>query len=273
MLTRILVATAILAVVSFIAVSGQEPVPPPIWPNQFLAKFGLYMFDEPSNSPIFNLTSMFSYNMDDDVQGQLINYPDRCVPIFPNGDETPCNILFLGLPGTGIYWNQPELLGTPCCLLFPDIGPTPRNFTRGFAWNGTGIGFGYDGTLRNSDFWISPDGTFKYWTELETHHDVFFRDGAGAFWAWDHLQVVPVAPSVFDLFSDPKTCNTPCPSANEVERQQIMKRAAAHGPIAMALHHHKMKQQEENQWIENELEQIVEQVEEEIVHKKHNKHH
>jgi hypothetical protein len=107
---------------------GQAPSPPPIWPSQFLARFGLYQFDLPSNSPIFNMTSYFSYNID--VDGQLIEYPDRCVPVLPGGDESGCNILFLE---TGIYWHQPKL-GIDCCMLFPNVGPTPRNFTHGFDW-------------------------------------------------------------------------------------------------------------------------------------------
>jgi hypothetical protein len=57
-----------------------------------------------------------------------------------------------------------------------------------FNWNGTATAPDFYGEEKDCDFYISPDGTFKYWTELvsppTSHHDIFFRDGGGAFWAW-----------------------------------------------------------------------------------------
>jgi hypothetical protein len=127
MRVALLLVAAVAVCLALASVSAQAPSPPPIWPSQFLARFGLYQLDVPSESPIFNETSYFSYNID--VNGQLINYPDRCVPVLPGGDESACQILFLE---QGIFWNQPAL-GIDCCTLFPNVGPTPRNFTRGFV--------------------------------------------------------------------------------------------------------------------------------------------
>jgi len=229
--------------------------------------------------------------MDPDVLGQLVSYPERCPPIFGEGDTAPCQILFLGQPGAGVYFNQPDLLGTPCCLVVQNIGPTPRNFTRGFNWNGTGTSFMWDGTEVDSDYYLSTTG-FKYWTALGTHHDVMFKDAAGAFWAWDHLNVTKIDPSIFDLWGDEQTCNTPCPgivlpmpphdskeekaklTRAERKSMEILARAEQVGPIGLAMHHHKLKLEEEKLKLEEEaFESELEQKIEEIINmeKTHNK--
>jgi hypothetical protein len=203
------------------------------------------MFDVPSESPIFNATSEFLYHVDTDFSGQKISYPERCVPVLPGGDQSPCEILFLD---AGIYWSQPKL-GVECCQLIAGVGPTPRNFTNGFAWNGTGTAPDYFGAEHNTDFYISPDGTFKYWTEIAVapvtaHHDIFFRDGSGAFWAWDHLLPQPVDQSNFALFADAATCAVPCASTLDLsleEHQAMQKRARATNMIQLALHHAKQR--------------------------------
>lgn len=248
MLSRSLVAfvaaSALLCVCLSAPVLGQAPNPPPIWPSQFLARFGLYMFDVPSESPIFNATAEFYYNSD--VMGQLINYEDRCVPVLPGGDQSSCKILF---KKAGIFWQQPAL-NVDCCMLIPFVGPTPRNFTRGFNWNGTATAPDYYGTERESDFYISDDKTFKYWTEVETHHDVFFRDGSGAFWAWDHLNVTEVPPETFDLFVPPLQCVHLCASLlnlDDTETSAMHERARNTGMIQLALHHHELQMREEEE--------------------------
>lgn len=226
-------------------VNAQAPNPPPIWPVSFHARFGLD--DSPLlHAPIVNDTSYFYYNLNPGVGAQLIDYPDHC-PLPPsvlNGIDYGCQLLF---NTDGIYVTQPDA-GIKCCLLFADVGPTPRNFTHGFTWQGVQNATDYFGTVRTSDYYTGGPSIaeFKYWTELHTHHDVYFHDGAGANWAWDHLNVTTVDPSVFDLFADADTCNTACGVPHfGVDTKQVQAHAAKHGFIALALHHHELKQQQQ----------------------------
>jgi hypothetical protein len=57
-LLALVASTALLLVVVLVS-AQQAPNPPPIWPAQFKANFGLYQLDTPSESPIFNETSQF----------------------------------------------------------------------------------------------------------------------------------------------------------------------------------------------------------------------
>jgi len=225
------------AVVLFAAVlvRGQAPDPPPIWPVSFQARFGLDMIVPPPGTNIVNSTSMFYYNLNDGVLGQLIDYPEFCPPSSVGKINSACKVLFNEAPGGGIYITQPAE-GVDCCQMFQGVGPTPRNFTRGFVWTGTEIAQNYFGDSIQSDYYVGGDAPnqFYYWTQIITHHDVKFHDGGGADWAWDHLNVTTVDPSVFDLFSDPATCAKSCFGEEDMESAA---RVAQHAPIALALHH------------------------------------
>jgi hypothetical protein len=61
----------------------------------------------------------------------------------------------------------------------------------------------------------------------------------------DHLDVTPVDPSTFDLFSDPTTCAKSCLAGLTAEEQATaLERANKHGMIQLALHHHRLAEQE-----------------------------
>ena len=61
---------ALAAAAAVVCVSAQAPSPPPIWPVSFQARFGLDIANQ--NPPIVNSTCEFLYNLNEDVQGQLI---------------------------------------------------------------------------------------------------------------------------------------------------------------------------------------------------------
>ena len=163
-----------------------------------------------------------------------------------------------------------------CCELFSGVGPTPRNFTRGFTWVGHQVAQDYYGNSHTCDHYTGGDPTAlfesvnvesasvsgnsgalavprgilmplcpcvcacRYWTEQVTHHDVRFIDGGGPVWAWDRLNVTTVDPSVFELFADAATCATPCGTAMGREQQEVQAHAIKHDAfIKLSLHHAK----------------------------------
>lgn len=84
--------------------------------------------------------------------------PDFCPlsPVSGNaGLDSACSALFLP---AGIYLTQPSE-GIECCQLFANVGPTPRNFTRGFTWQGTQVAADYHGQLHTCDHYTGGDPT------------------------------------------------------------------------------------------------------------------
>jgi hypothetical protein len=231
---------AVILAVAAVGVLAQAPNPPPIWPAQFQARFGVSDSIVIGGS-IVNETSYIYYNID--ITAQLLDYPERC-PASPDiltGSKSACKLLFLE---TGIYLNQPAE-NIDCCLLFAGVGPTPRNFTRGMDWQGQDQAADFYGDIHQCDYYTNGGiAPFKYWTEVGTHHDVMFHDGAGANWAWDHLNVTAQDPSIFELFADPQTCAKGCGLSAE-HHAEMQYRASQHSLIQLALHHHELSKKEE----------------------------
>lgn len=238
------------------SVRGQSaPNPPPIWPFQFIATFGMY--DSPLLQPkIVNETSVLYYNIDQ-AGAQLIDYPTNC-PVSPkllSGTTQGCSVLFNSDPNGGIYLRQPAF-GYECCKLISGVGPIPRNFTNGMSWKGVTTATDYFGNTHAVDHYNGGLTLFDYWTEVGTHHDIAFHDGAGPVWNFKPLNVTKVDPSIFDLWSDPATCNKSCfglakELGNEYladdEEMDLINQWVNHGFIKLALHHNLMKSIAPNQ--------------------------
>lgn len=198
-------SVCLAGLLSFAALPSTLASPAPIWPGAFSAPFGLYNIA--LRNPIVNATSTFYYDFTH-YQAQLIDYPTRCVPILPGGELSGCRLLFR----ENIYFSQPSL-GVNCCTLFDDVGPSPPAFLDGFTFNGTALATDYYGTSLLANYWAAtpPATGFAYWTDMQTGHDLFFRDGdSGSFWAWGKFKVEEQEKQLFDLPGSKEECETSC---------------------------------------------------------------
>jgi len=177
------------------------PPSKPVWPEEFDCPFGLYSIYH----DLKNVSSHLYYNYDQ-AGAQLIKYQGHCFP-FATWDayEYSCSLYFVS---SGIYLSQPQN-NLPCCLFYPDVGPLPPNFLRGFNWTGTEQAADYYGTIHNCNYWEGPD-YFGYWTDVTTGFDVRFRDAfVGVTWQIGPFNVAPQNVSMFNLPAG--NCSTKCP--------------------------------------------------------------
>lgn len=171
----------------------------PVWPDQFIATFGLNVND----SGIKNESSTFYSNWQ--IKAQLIDYPTQCIAFNDAATKQACKIWFLP---AGAYIQIPEQ--NICCLWFPGVGAVPPDFLAPFNYSGVieNVPDQY-GALHSCYRW-DGDG-FAYWTEVKTGFDIQFRDGPGdTFWNFGTLTDAPQAPSIFAL---PSGCGGSCPSS------------------------------------------------------------
>jgi len=157
--------------------------------------------------PTVNVTSYFYYNYDQ-LQTQVISYPEQCIPLYGDAYKYPCSLYF---NPNGIYLAQPMYLNVQCCLLFPGVGAVPPNFLAAFTYNGTAIAQDYYNDTYECNYWVG-DGGFAYWTDVKQGHDIYFQDGpTGTYWSWGRFTVAPQDPIFFALPGSAEECNQPCP--------------------------------------------------------------
>jgi len=183
-----------------VLIFSQTPTKP-VWPDQFLAVFGLNV----NSSHIKNETSYFYSNWD--IQAQLIDYRTQCIAFNDAATKTACKIWFLP---AGAYISIPAQ--NLCCLWFPGVGAVPPDFLATFNYSGI-IENAPDeyGVLHQSYKWLG-DLDFLYWTEVKTGFDIAMRDGGGdTFWNFGTFTEGPQDPSLFQL---PSTkCAAACPGS------------------------------------------------------------
>lgn len=188
----------VFALMFVVALANAQPEKS-VWPIQFDTPFGLNTVVP----PIHNATSHFYYNWD--IQAQLIDYVDHCFP-FAHWDSAffPCKLYF---NPSGVYVSAPKI-DLDCCTLFAGVGAVPPNFLQGFNFSSTETADDMYGVQHNCNFWLGADD-FGYWTDVDTRHDIQFRDGpSGVFWNFGHFNVVNQSEALFQLPSG--DCSTKC---------------------------------------------------------------
>jgi len=194
----------ILFLCEFSCFSANRIIPPKsVWPPEFSAPFGLYI--NSILSPVNNASSTLFYNWN--IESQLIDYPNNCIPLIPIlGYKQSCKLYFTA---NNTYFSQPKL-NIPCCKLFSGVGTIPIDFLKGFNYTGVDNAKDMYGNVHSCNLWEGSG--FKYWTDINTGHDVYFRDGpiGGIYWAWGNFNVTQQPAEIFQLPQPSNICEKSC---------------------------------------------------------------